>query len=802
MNKLTEKASAALNRAHSIAKEMGHTYIGSEHILYGLLSESGGLASSVLTKSGLTPMKLIKQIEEQSGRGLASSVSTQDLTPRSKRIIEEACNFSTGFSHSYIGTEHILLALLQEGDCAAVSLLKELGVDTRRLADEVYFTVDKTEIANIPKATKQAQAPQKATQLSTYGKDLCLLASQNRFDPVVGRSEEILRITQILCRRTKNNPCLIGEPGVGKTAVVEGLAQMIVSGNVPLNIKNKRIFSLDIPLMVAGAKYRGEFEERLKNCVAEAEKLGDVILFVDEVHNLIGAGAAEGAVDAANILKPSLARGNIQMIGATTLEEYRRHIEKDSALERRFAKVHIEEPSAVEAVEILFGLRDKYEAHHGVRISDEAIHSAVHLSSRYIPEKYLPDKAIDVIDEAAAVLRLTTLTAPPTIQKLEREYNEAKSEKLAAISEQNYERAAKERDREKRAYAKYVEQKELFFSRSRHGGVLASEHINNVISKSTKINVSAITEAEGAMLKGLEESLAKRVVGQKEAISAVARAVRRSRAGLSDPRRPTSSFVFLGPTGVGKTELSKALADTVYGEESLIRIDMSEYMEKHSVSRLIGSPPGYVGYEDSGQLTKKVRERPYSVVLFDEIEKAHPDILQILLQILEDGHISDAQGRKINFKNTIIIMTSNVGANIIAGDNKSIGFIENEDDMSSLKNAVLKELKKLFRPELLNRIDEIVMFTRLSEGELCDIAQILIAEVIERAKERKIEVNVDESVVKMIAKTGEDKAYGARPMKRAVTSKILDTLTQSIVDGSVGDRATLTMHEGKVIVKV
>ena len=734
-NGFTEKANRALNLAIEKAETMGHTYIGSEHLLLGILAEGTGAAATLLASEGITEEKVAELLAEKVGEGLPTSLSPDDFTPRSKRILEMSIAAARSISGGYVGTEHILLAIIEEGQSYAVAFLKELGVNPEELSSKILSASE-----GFSGAGKSASAGKKSDgkcpTLDKFGRDLTAEAKAGKIDPVIGRGEEIQRVIQILTRRTKNNPCLIGEPGVGKTAIAEGLALKIADGEVPEILENKRVVSLDLTGMVAGTKYRGDFEERIKTALDEVKKSGDVILFIDELHTIVGAGSAEGSTDAANILKPSLARGELQVIGATTLNEYRKYIEKDAALERRFQPVTVGEPTEEEAVEILKGLRDKYEAHHHVKITDEAINAAVKLSSRYISDRYLPDKAIDLIDEAGSRVKLQSMTPPENIRLLEDEIKTISAEKTASVNAQDFEGAAKLRDREKEKTEQLKKLKEQWHESNRHaGGEVTAEEIAEIVSGWTGIPATTLTEEEGQKLLRLEDTLHKRLVGQDEAVSAVSRAIRRGRVGLKDPKRPTGSFLFLGPTGVGKTELCKTLAETMFGSENaVIRFDMSEYMEKHTVSRLVGSPPGYVGYDEGGQLTEAVRRKPYSVVLFDEIEKAHPDIFNILLQILDDGVLTDSQGRKVNFKNTVIIMTSNVGARAIS-EQKSLGFGDKDaaaKDDKAIKDEVMTALKAQFRPEFLNRIDDIIVFKQLEKDDITEIARRLLKVLSDR----------------------------------------------------------------------
>ncbi|MBQ8504614.1 MAG: ATP-dependent Clp protease ATP-binding subunit [Clostridia bacterium] len=787
----TEKANRALNSAVEIAENLGHTYIGSEHLLAGIVREDNGTATALLIKKGVTIQNVEESIRRNIGVGIPTVLTPNDFTPRSKHIIELSLSIAKNESAGYVGTEHILKAMLSEDDCCAASLLSDLGVSPGVLLEELKSGNEK---ASSPfghsQASKKAQKGKSNTpSLDKYGQDLTMKAAANEIDPVIGREAEIERVIQILSRRTKNNPCLIGEPGVGKTAIAEGLALKIVKNEVPELLKNKRVVCLDLTGMVAGTKYRGDFEERIKACIDEVSKNKDIILFIDEVHNLIGTGSAEGAVDAANILKPSLARSELQLIGATTLEEYRKYIEKDSALERRFQPVKVGEPSAEEAILILKGIRDKYEAHHKVKITDEAIESAVKMSQRYISDRYLPDKAIDLIDEAASKVRLGSFTAPPEIKELEKKLKAITEEKAAAINSQDFEAAATLRDSEKELMSKIAVARSEWKEESnlRKSEVTAIQ-IAQIVSGWTGIPVTEITKEEGQRLLQMEEILHERIVGQDKAVSAVARAIRRGRSGLKDPNRPMGSFIFLGPTGVGKTELCKALGSAMFGDENaVIRFDMSEFMEKHNASRLVGSPPGYVGYEDGGQLTEKIRRKPYSVVLFDEIEKAHPDVFNMLLQILDDGILTDSTGRKVDFRNTVIIMTSNLGAKMIAGEGKAIGFGTDNGTLSDkqIHDAVMSELKKAFRPEFLNRVDEIIVFGQLSKDEIKEISKKLLQGLKNRLSTMEIEMDFSDEVISMVADAGFDPVYGARPLRRVIQSRIEDKLSEEILDGRV-----------------
>lgn len=788
----TEKANKALNKAVEAAENLGHTYIGSEHLLLGLLSDTSTVAGTVLSSKKITYDNVEEYIKQTIGIGVPTQLGIEDFTPRSKRIIETALSLSNGMGYSLAGTEHILLSIARDGSCYAEQILNQAGVSGDSIINEVS-----KKLMNSPNSASGeskgygADTDGKENTLSQFGRDLTEMAKQGKIDPVIGRQEEIERVIQILSRRTKNNPCLIGEPGVGKTAIAEGLALKIVSGEVPELLKNKKIVSLDLTGMVAGTKYRGDFEERIKKVIDEVINSKDIILFIDEVHTLIGTGSAEGAVDAANILKPSLARGELQIIGATTIDEYRKHIEKDAALERRFQPITVGEPSKEEAVLILKGIRDKYEAHHKVKITDDAINSAVELSTRYIGDRYLPDKAIDLIDEAASRVRLRTFTAPPELKDLENRKKEITAEKMSAVNSQDFEAAARLRDEENEISEQLEKQKEEWLKKTgRSKDEVTGREIAEIVSAWTGVPLSQLTTEESERLLKMEDVLHSRIVGQNEAVKAVSRAIRRSRTGLKDPKKPIGSFIFLGPTGVGKTELCKALAQALFGDENaMIRLDMSEYMEKYSVSRLVGSPPGYVGFEEGGQLTEKVRTKPYSVILFDEIEKAHPDVFNMLLQILDDGILTDSQGRKVDFKNSVIIMTSNVGAKLITAKQSSFGFTDDERkkerNAEDIKNAVMGELKNTFRPEFLNRVDDIIVFDRLGKEDIRQIASKLLRLLRERIEKLGISVSFSDEAVDKIADVGFDEVYGARPLKRAIQSEIEDTLSEEILKGNV-----------------
>ena len=788
----TQKANTALNAAIEYAENLGHTYIGSEHLLLGLLSSEGSVAYTALTARNITADNVETAVRNSVGIGTPTVLSPNDFTPRSKNIIETAVTIARSLGHGYVGTEHLLIAILRDSSCYAMDILDAMNVSAADVAEEITKSVNVSQNDASPKSKTQSKGKTETPTLDQFGRDLTAIARQGKIDPVIGRQKEIERVIQILCRRTKNNPCLIGEPGVGKTAIAEGLALKIASGEVPEILKDKRIVALDLTGMVAGTKYRGDFEERIKSAIDEVSKAGNIILFIDEVHTLIGAGAAEGAVDAANILKPALARGEMQVIGATTIEEYRKNIEKDSALERRFQSVLVGEPSREEAVEILKGIRDKYEAHHKVKITDEAIEAAVKMSSRYIGDRFLPDKAIDLIDEAASKVRLRAYTPPEDIRELEEKIKRINEEKASAVNSQNFEQAAALRDEEKEVKAHLENAKEGWKKQnSETNGVVTPDEIAAIVSEWTHIPVVQLTEEESQRLLHMEEELHRRIVGQDQAVSAVAKAIRRGRVGLKDPNRPTGSFIFLGPTGVGKTELCKTLAATLFGDESaMIRLDMSEFMEKHTVSKLVGSPPGYVGYDEGGQLTEKVRRKPYSVVLFDEIEKAHPDVFNMLLQILDDGVLTDSQGRKVDFKNCIIIMTSNVGAKLITNaGNAALGFKGEEGNgtmsQSDIKDAVMGELKKCFRPEFLNRVDDIIVFEQLNKDDIKEIARRMLKTLKNRVHDMGIELSFDDSAIEKIADEGFDPVYGARPLRRAIQSEIEDKLSEEMLDGRI-----------------
>ncbi len=808
--KFTESARNAIEYSKESAYKLSHNYVGTEHLLMGLL-RAEGLGSKVLGEHGVTVEKvqdLIKQIIAPTSN--VEIIEGGKFTPRAKRIIDNSLREATGLKSQLVGTEHILISLIKETDSIAVRLLNTLGVNLQKVYMDL-LSASGVDVSTVKKqfASDKAKSKGKSSTptLDQFSRDLTQFAKEGKLDPVIGRETEIERIIQIISRRTKNNPVLIGEPGVGKTAIAEGLALKIYEGNIPDIIKEKRVVTLDMSGLVAGSKYRGEFEERIKKVINEVIEDGNVLLFIDELHTIIGAGGAEGAIDASNILKPSLARGELQIIGATTLEEYRKYIEKDAALERRFQPVVVEEPSEEEAIQILYGLRDKYEAHHQVRITDQAIEASVKLSSRYINDRFLPDKAIDLMDEAASKVRISAYSTSSTLKDMEKKINNLEEEKEKAIKQEAYERAGelkKEQEILKEEMEKQgvVEEKE----RTEKQLVVDEEEIADIVSGWTKIPVSKLEEEESQRLQDLEKILHQRVIGQEEAVSSVARAIRRGRVGLKDPNRPTGSFLFLGPTGVGKTELSKALAEAMFGnEESIIRVDMSEYMEKHSVSKLIGSPPGYVGYDDGGQLSEKVRRNPYSVILFDEIEKAHPDIFNILLQVLDDGHITDAQGRKVSFKNTVIIMTSNAGAQNIV-EPKLLGFaseVDEKEDYNKMKDGVMDEVKKTFRPEFINRIDEIIVFHALSEENIKKIVKIMVNTIDKRTKEHMdIGIEVSDEALMKLAEVGFDPKFGARPLRRAIQTHVEDAMAESILAGEVkeGDTVEITYKDDKFVV--
>ncbi|MBB6447502.1 ATP-dependent protease ATP-binding subunit ClpC [Bacillus benzoevorans] len=800
--RFTERAQKVLALAQEEAIRLGHNNIGTEHILLGLVREGEGIAAKALYALGLSSEKIQKEVEDLIGRGsdVAGSIH---YTPRAKKVTELSMDEARKLGHSYVGTEHILLGLIREGEGVAARVLNNLGVSLNKARQQVLQLLGSNESGTHQGASS---ASANTPTLDSLARDLTVIAREGSLDPVIGRSKEIQRVIEVLSRRTKNNPVLIGEPGVGKTAIAEGLAQQIVNNEVPEILRDKRVMTLDMGTVVAGTKYRGEFEDRLKKVMDEIRQAGNIILFIDELHTLIGAGGAEGAIDASNILKPSLARGELQCIGATTLDEYRKYIEKDAALERRFQPIRVDEPTAEESVQILKGLRDRYEAHHRVSITDEAIDAAVKLSDRYISDRFLPDKAIDLIDEAGSKVRLRSYTTPPNLKELEVKLEEVRKEKDAAVQSQEFEKAASLRDSEQRLREQLEETKKVWKEKQgQENSEVTVEDIASVVSSWTGIPVSKLTQTETQKLLNLEEILHNRVIGQEEAVKAISKAVRRASAGLKDPKRPIGSFIFLGPTGVGKTELARALAEAMFGDEdAMIRIDMSEYMEKHSTSRLVGSPPGYVGYEEGGQLTEKVRRKPYSVVLLDEIEKAHPDVFNILLQVLEDGRLTDSKGRTVDFRNTVLIMTSNVGASALK-KNKYVGFnIQDSDqDFKDMKGKVLEELKKAFRPEFLNRIDEIIVFHALEKKHLKEIVTLMSGQLTKRLQEQDITLSLTDAAMEKISQEGYDPEYGARPLRRAIQKHIEDRLSEELLRGTVltGQKVFIDIENDEFVVR-
>ena len=812
-NKFTPRAEEALRLSQEAAEEMGHGYVGSEHLLLGLIREEEGIAHRVLSEYGVTDEMVCDVLQRSVGKGLSGTAPSQGLTPRAKSVVELAVSEAARMGSSYIGTEHLLMGILREGGNMALRILRTMGVDSKKMYSSIVQKLNDTpHTVTSGASTANRESDKKNKTLAEFTRDLTEAARAGKLDPVVGREKEIQRVIQILSRRTKNNPVLIGEPGVGKTAIAEGLAERIASGDVPEELLDKKILSLDLSGMVAGTKYRGEFEERIKNTLAEVKKAGNVILFIDELHTIVGAGSAEGAVDAANIIKPALGRGEIRVIGATTLNEYRKYIEKDAALERRFQPVTVGEPTPEATLEILKGLRDKYESHHKLTITDEALEAAVQLSKRYIGDRFLPDKAIDLMDEAASQVRMTAEASSPDLKALEEKITALHREKTEAVAAQDFEKAAQLRDIEKN-YQEQVEierdnwRKQLAQNR----GNVTADDVAKVVAGWTGIPVTRLTEDESMRLLKLEEKLHQRVVGQDEAVNAVAKAIRRSRVGLKDPKRPIGSFLFLGPTGVGKTELCKTLAEAMFGDENaMVRIDMSEYMENHTDSRLVGSPPGYLRHEEGGQLTEKVRRKPYSVVLFDEIEKAHEDVWNILLQILEDGIVTDSQGRKVDFKNTIIVMTSNVGAKNITADAARLGFDGSEKGekeseevrFDRIRDAVMADLKRTFRPEFLNRIDEIIVFRQLTEDNIRQIARRMLDVTGARMAQQGITLAADDDAVAELARDGFDPQYGARPLRRAIQSMVEDAVAEKMLEGQLksGDTAHVRLRDGKVVI--
>ena len=813
MQRFTDDAQRVLSFAQEAALELGHDYVGTEHVLIGLIKVKNGVAAKALNELGLSAETIIEDVEEHIGRGNKKASSVY-MTPRVKHVLELAVEVANHMNHNYVGTEHILLGLLSDGGGVAVGILRNHNIRANDIVDTIRTILGSSDSASHSGEDRKDNSS--LGELTDFSTDLNESAKQGKIDPVIGRDKEIARVIQILSRRTKNNPVLIGEPGVGKTAIAEGLAQRIVNGNVPEILRNKRIISLSISSMLAGAKYRGEFEERLKKAIDEVQKHDDMIIFIDEIHTLVGAGATEGAMDAANILKPALARGEFQVIGATTLDEYKKHIEKDAALERRFQPVLVGEPSEEDALEILKGLRDRYEAFHKAKITDEALEAAVSLSSRYITDRFLPDKAIDVVDEAASKVRMKVFSAAPDVKALETQLADVKKEKEAAVTAQEFEKAAEMRDEEKRIEKEINDKKKAAKENSDAKLVVTDEDIASVVAQWTGIPVSKIAKEESESLLHLEEELHKRVIGQDEAVVAVSKAVRRARAGLKDPKRPIGSFLFLGPTGVGKTELARALASSLFGDESaMIRLDMSEYMEKHTVSRLVGAPPGYVGYEEGGQLTDAVRRKPYSVILLDEVEKAHADFFNILLQVLDDGRLTDSQGRTVDFRNTVIIMTSNLGAKALHKNSPELGFLapkksessanqSNSIDFKEAKKSVMDAVKRHFRPEFLNRIDEMIVFEPLTEEDLQQIVSILMSDVIKRLKERELQLEITPEAMQLLVKEGSDFTMGARPLKRAIQRLIEDPVSDLILKGDAteGKSIKADVKDNEIVVSV
>ena len=812
MQRFTDDAQRVLSFAQEAALELGHDYVGTEHVLIGLIKVKNGVAAKALNELGLSAETIIEDVEEHIGRGNKKASSVY-MTPRVKHVLELAVEVANHMNHNYVGTEHILLGLLSDGGGVAVGILRNHNIRANDIVDTIRTILGSSDSAS--HSGEDSKDNSSLGELADFGTDLNESAKQGKIDPVIGRDKEIARVIQILSRRTKNNPVLIGEPGVGKTAIAEGLAQRIVNGNVPEILRNKRIISLSISSMLAGAKYRGEFEERLKKAIDEVQKHDDMIIFIDEIHTLVGAGATEGAMDAANILKPALARGEFQVVGATTLDEYKKHIEKDAALERRFQPVLVGEPSEEDALEILKGLRDRYEAFHKAKITDEALEAAVSLSSRYITDRFLPDKAIDVVDEAASKVRMKVFSAAPDVKALETQLADVKKEKEAAVTAQEFEKAAEMRDEEKRIEKEINDKKKAAKENSDAKLVVTDEDIASVVAQWTGIPVSKIAQEESESLLHLEEELHKRVIGQDEAVVAVSKAVRRARAGLKDPKRPIGSFLFLGPTGVGKTELARALAVALFGDETaMIRLDMSEYMEKHTVSRLVGAPPGYVGYEEGGQLTDAVRRKPYSVILLDEVEKAHADFFNILLQVLDDGRLTDSQGRTVDFRNTVIIMTSNLGAKALRKDSPELGFLaakkadSNTEDVSVVnfkeaKKSVMDSVKRHFRPEFLNRIDEMIVFHALTSNDLKQIVTILMDTVVKRLGDMGLSLEISPAAMDLLVKEGSDFSMGARPLKRAIQRLIEDPISDLILQGNAPEGAIIKadVEDEHIVVK-
>jgi ATP-dependent Clp protease ATP-binding subunit ClpC len=800
--RFTERAQKVLALAQEEAIRLGHNNVGTEHILLGLIREGEGIAAKALQVLGLGPEKIQKEVETLIGRG-QEAVQTIHYTPRAKKVIELSMDEARKLGHSYVGTEHILLGLIREGEGVAARVLNNLGVSLNKARQQVLQLLGSNESSS---SHRGSSASANTPTLDSLARDLTAIARDGSLDPVIGRAKEIQRVIEVLSRRTKNNPVLIGEPGVGKTAIAEGLAQQIINNEVPETLRDKRVMTLDMGTVVAGTKYRGEFEDRLKKVMDEIRQAGNIILFIDELHTLIGAGGAEGAIDASNILKPALARGELQCIGATTLDEYRKYIEKDAALERRFQPITVNEPTKDESIQILQGLRDRYEAHHRVTITDEAIEASVQLSDRYISDRFLPDKAIDLIDEAASKVRLRSYTAPPNLKELEQKLEEVRKEKDAAVQSQEFEKAASLRDSEQRLREELEKTKDVWKEKQgKENTEVTPEDIAQVVSSWTGVPVSKLAEEETERLLKMEEILHDRVIGQSEAVTAISKAIRRARAGLKDPKRPIGSFIFLGPTGVGKTELARAVAETLFGDEdAIIRIDMSEYMEKHTTSRLVGSPPGYVGHEEGGQLTEKVRRKPYSVILLDEIEKAHPEVFNILLQVLEDGRLTDSKGRTVDFRNTVVIMTSNVGASTLKR-NRSLGFaVHNEGQKyNDMKSKVMDELKRAFRPEFLNRIDEIIVFHSLEKEHLLRIVGLMADSLKKRLSDQGIEIELSQAALEKITEVGYDPDYGARPLRRALQRKIEDRLSEELLKGNInkGQTVKIDVEENDFVVE-
>lgn len=799
-SRFTERAQQVLVLAQEEAKRLNHNFIGTEHLLLGLVREGSGIAARALQNMNVDLNRVRSEVERIAPKGDKLYFQGITYTPRAKRVVELSIEESQNLGHNYVGTEHILLGLLREGEGIAAQVLTNLGVDLERARKEVIQLLGGTEGAAHP-GGEEKSGPQTPT-VDAFGRDLTKLAREGKLDPVIGREKEIERVIQILSRRTKNNPCLIGEPGVGKTAIAEGLAQRIVEGNVPDILRGKRLVTLELAAVVAGTKYRGEFEERLRKLVSELRQAGNVMVFIDELHTIIGAGAAEGAIDASNILKPALARGELQCIGATTLDEYRKHIEKDPALERRFQPIIVGEPSKEESLAILKGLRDRYEAHHKVKITDEALEAAVKLADRYIADRFLPDKAIDLIDEAASRVRIRNYTAPPDLKQIEEKLANLRAEKEAAVRNQEFELAAELRDQERKIKEELAELKKEWEQQigTADLSMVTAEDVAYIVSSWTGVPVEKLAEEESARLLNLEKILHQRVVGQDEAVKSVSKAIRRARAGLKDPKRPIGSFIFLGPTGVGKTELARALAEALFGDErAMIRLDMSEYMEKHTAARLIGAPPGYVGYEEGGQLTEQVRRKPYSVVLFDEIEKAHPDVFNVLLQILEDGRLTDGKGRTVDFRNVVVIMTSNVGATSMHRTTLGFGADDEEDSYEKMKERILSDLKQTFRPEFLNRVDDIIVFHPLNEEHINKIVEIMLEELNQRLAEYDLKVEVSEEARAALVKEGFDPAFGARPLRRVIQKRLEDNISEEMLQGKIapGDTITVTIKDGQ-----